>query len=219
MTKSSSSPRAREFAQTTGTKPQALGEGLRNLWAGVQAPPQNGQVPRVLRRHLQYPDPTKPDQPEVTAIVCLPATTGFRGTGGVFNHPLNPRDMTPRQRAEAPFWFASAVVSLYENKLIIPQIEKELAVRQNLIKGRVRHNPQAGGDPLSDTKLCPYRVAAMVNNDFYALSDDAIHSKWALCLQDKCQMWRDTKMIRGDASNLYVKGEFGWGWCGLAGKP
>ena len=72
---------------------------------------------------------------------------------------------------------------------------------------------------MSDTKLCPYRVAAMVNNDFYALSDDAIHSKWALCLQDKCQMWRDTKMIRGDASNLYVKGEFGWGWCGLAGKP
>ena len=42
--------------------------------------------------------------------------------------------MTPRQRAEAPFWFASAVVSLYENKLIIPQIEKELAVQQNLIK-------------------------------------------------------------------------------------
>ena len=67
-----------------------------------------------------------------------------------------------------------------------------------------------------EPKLCPYRK--IVTTEFFE-KDDPEKIGFGPCLQDKCAMWRDTKCIGSDSSNLYVKGEFGWGYCGLAGKP
>ena len=63
-----------------------------------------------------------------------------------------------------------------------------------------------------EPKNCPYLLAAWYGSE----SNEDMDTE---CWKDKCAMWRDTKCIGSDSSNLYVKGEFGWGYCGLAGKP
>ena len=78
-----------------------------------------GKWPRFITHHLCY-------EPEITAVVCLSCHNWMSGNGRVYNHPLKPRDMTPAQRATGPFWFAVAVVDLYDKLLIQPQVVKEL---------------------------------------------------------------------------------------------
>ena len=79
---------------------------------------------------------------------------------------------------------------------------------------------------MSEPKLCPYRKTFGEKYEEHQIEIDGIGKidsikgeVFGYCLQDKCAMWRDTKCIGSDSSNLYVKGEFGWGYCGLAGKP
>jgi hypothetical protein len=84
--------------------------------------PNTGKYPRFITHHLQYKDP------EVTAIVCLSCHNWLSGNGRVYNHPLKPRNMTDEQRAIAPFLFAVTVVTLYDHKLIIPEVLEQVRV-------------------------------------------------------------------------------------------
>ena len=77
------------------------------------------------------PEPVAPDdQTEIKAAVCLACSNWLHGNGKVYEHAFKPRNMTPEQRALGPLWFASAVVALYQEKLIFPAIDAEMNRRR-----------------------------------------------------------------------------------------
>jgi hypothetical protein len=73
---------------------------------------------------------------------------------------------------------------------------------------------------MTDTKdkLCPFRIAALVMPQNFSFESEAKDSNWALCLEDKCQMWRETR--DGLITNFgYNEKKDAICYCGLAGKP
>ena len=65
---------------------------------------------------------------------------------------------------------------------------------------------------MSEKKLCPFLAGPL--NVHCGLPLEEKEYKYAICLEDKCQMWR-IPLQQSHAGTL----ESGPGYCGLAGKP
>jgi len=115
--------------------PKFLGRACEICAAKYEPNPNTGKYPRFITHHLHTKDP------EITAVVCLSCHNWMSGNGHVYNHKLKPRHMTDDERTIAPFYFASAVVELYDRKLIMPAVQQALEEQRAAIINTAASTP------------------------------------------------------------------------------
>jgi hypothetical protein len=103
--------------------PKFVGKACEICGTPYELAPGSRKYPVFHEHHCAYPEG---DHPAVTAILCYGCHTWLSGTGKVWpTHPFK----RGNDKAMAPFWFALAVVDLYQRKLIVPMVVQELESR------------------------------------------------------------------------------------------